>query len=139
MVVKQETARWSVQHEIPFQTLVFFGLVWLVGFLTCFARTIRDAEFRDAWHVLSLSVCAGFLCFGVCAVSDGFGAVRLVGPSGWLGISALLGLLAKEQNNIGKAVLMRALFKTKDVLELFNEEIEKKAENKQDDPDERTE
>lgn len=126
----QEAARWSVQHEIPIQTLVFFGIVWLVGFLTCFARTIRDAEFRDAWHVLSLSVCAGFLCFGVCAVCDGFGAVRVVGPTGWLGISSLLGLLAKEQNNIAKAVLMRALFKTKDVLEMVNEESERHHEKK---------
>lgn len=88
---------------------MFFALVWCVGFFACFARTIRDADFRDAWHCFALSCCSGLLCFAVVSIADGLGSGSVLSPPGWLGVSSLLGLLAKEQDKIGRAVLYRAL------------------------------
>ena len=94
-------------HEITKQEILFFLAVWTIGFLAAFFRAVRDNDFRDLWHCFSLGAVSGMVSFGVVAVffvpdTDNSGRHWY-----WLGISALVGLLGKEQDTFAKFVLSK--------------------------------
>jgi len=92
-------------HGITTQEIVFYAIVWFVGFAASFSRAVRDRECVDCRNIFGLSATAGFVSFGVVAVLF---VPSPDAPSSswyWIGISALVGILGKEQDKIAKAVL----------------------------------
>ena len=96
-------------HEITTEEITFYCLVWIVAFAASLLRAIRDNESRTAWHGIALGCTAGFVSFGVVSIwlnSDTAGDAL---PWYWLGVSALIGLLGKEQDNIMRLVIQSVL------------------------------
>lgn len=97
-------------HEITNATIGFYAAVYAVAFFSCLARVIRKPGNVNWRNNLSLACTSGFLAFGcVCFLvdsssSDGFN------PWYWFGGSALLGLLAKEQDQIAKGAFSKVMF-----------------------------
>ena len=101
-------------HEINREEILFYGLVWAIAFLANFCRCYRDATGVNLWNVIAGSGMAGFLAFGfVSYVADGGsgGVTGLTGLGRWrlLGLSALLGLIAKDPDKLAWMVISKAL------------------------------
>lgn len=92
-------------HGITTQEIQFFAVVWLVAFLAAFARSSRENEYRNFWHACSIGATAGFFSFGVIAFLFNPSASDSRGSWSWLGVSALVGLMSKEQDAMAKAIL----------------------------------
>lgn len=92
-------------HGITIQEIQFFSLVWLVAFFAAFARSARESEYRNFWHGVSIGASAGFFAFGVVAFLFNNNSSDSRGSWSWLGISALVGLMSKEQDAMAKAIL----------------------------------
>lgn len=90
-------------HEINYASIGYYTAVWIVAFLAAFTRAVRDNEFVSLGHCCSLSATAGLLSFSLCCLFLDY----LPGAAGnsWagLGVSALFGLLSKEQDKYAKA------------------------------------
>lgn len=108
-------------HGITTQEIVFYAMVWLVGFASSFSRAVRDRECVDCRNVFGLSATAGFVSFGVVAVLFVPNADAPSSGWYWIGVSALVGILGKEQDKIAKAVLSKS-FAMSRVLFKDNEE-----------------
>lgn len=96
-------------HGITTQEIVFYGLVWVVAFAASLFRAIRDGESGSAGHGCALGVTAGFVSFGVVSiwVNSNSSSVNL--PWYWIGVSALIGLLGKEQDRLMRIVIQSVL------------------------------
>lgn len=98
-------------HEIStfrIEEITYAAIIWLVAFAAAFCRTVRDGEYRDFWHAFSIGATSGVFSFGIVAFlldSDPSHSTR-----GWyyVGVSALIGLLAKEQDKYGRMFLNSA-------------------------------
>lgn len=91
-------------HEITTHDIWFYASVYAIAFASTVARTIRNPDGLDWRNTLSLGFTSGFLAFGtVCFLVDSAPDSAF---SAWRcrGIAALLGLLAKEQDQIAKWV-----------------------------------
>lgn len=87
--------------QITFQEVIFFALVWAVSFLATIFRSIRDGDSHTLWHLFSFGCTAGFLSSGIIAVLVGRNPGNLAGTHWyWIGVSALIGLLGKEQDKV---------------------------------------
>lgn len=96
-------------HGITAEQVIFFSLVWAVAFVAAFARAIRDRDYVSLTNNLALSCTAGLLSFGsVCVLGAGDSGDDH-GAWYYLGVSALIGLFAKEQDKFGKALLQKVL------------------------------
>jgi hypothetical protein len=101
-------------HEINTESILFYGLVWAIAFLANFCRCYRDAAGVNFWNVVAGSGLAGFLSFGLVSyVADSGvgGVIGLTAISRWrlLGLSALLGLIAKDPDKIAWLVITKTL------------------------------
>jgi hypothetical protein len=91
-------------HEIPRDEILFYASVYVIAFGATVARTIRNPDGLNWRNTLSLGLTSGFLAFGMCcflvdsAPDSAFSAWRC------RGLAALLGLLAKEQDQITRWV-----------------------------------
>ena len=100
-------------HGITKESLLFYFLVWLVAFLAAFFRALRDSDRDNIGRGVSLGCTSGMFAFGlVCFLVD---ADSSSATRGWyyLGLAALFGLLAKEQDGFAKAVISRAFLAAK--------------------------
>lgn len=100
-------------HGITTQEIVFYAIVWFFGFASSFSRAVRDRECVDSRNILGLSATAGFVSFGVVAVLFVPDADAPSSSWYWIGISALVGILGKEQDKIAKAVLSKSFAMSK--------------------------
>ena len=89
-----------VLTQQPFSQVeaIFYAAVWCVGACTGMARAGRDRDFRDCRNLISIGVVSGFFAFAVVGIM-----YRWFGDPGtdeffFLALSALLGLLGKEQD-----------------------------------------
>jgi hypothetical protein len=92
-------------HEINREEVVYYVIVWFVACAAALARVARDREFVNFWNCLGIGATSGFYGFGVVAL---FFVPHPTGTSGtwyWIGVSALVGLLGKEQDAIGKTLV----------------------------------
>lgn len=101
-------------HEINTESILFYAFVWAIAFLANFCRCYRDAAGVNFWNVVAGSGLAGFLSFGLVSyVADSGvgGVVGLTAISRWrlLGLSALLGLIAKDPDKIAWLVIAKTL------------------------------
>jgi hypothetical protein len=94
-------------HGIHEEEIFYYVIVWFMACAAALARIARDREYVSVWHCLGVGATSGFYGFGVVAL------FFIPNPSSadsnwyWIGISALVGLLGKEQDAIGKALLSR--------------------------------
>lgn len=94
-------------HGITTHEIVFYSIVWFVGFAAAFSRAVRDRECFDNRNILGLSATAGFVSFGVVAVLFVPGSDASGSSWYWIGVSALVGIVGKEQDKIAKGVLSK--------------------------------
>ena len=100
-------------HGITTQEIVFYAMVWFVGFAASFSRAVRDRECIDCRNIFGLSSTAGFISFGVVAVLFVPDANAPSSSWYWVGVSALVGILGKEQDKIAKVVLAKVFSASK--------------------------
>jgi hypothetical protein len=96
-------------HEITTEQLCFFSLVWAIAFVAAFARAVRDREYVSLSNNVAVSCTAGLLSFGSICVLGASSPDDSHGAWYYLGIAALIGLFAKEQDKFGKALLQKVL------------------------------
>ncbi len=95
---------------ITVQEVIFFALVWSIAFLATVFRSIRDGDSRSVWNCIAFGFTAGFLSSGIIAVLVGRNPNNIAGTHWyWLGVSALIGLLGKEQDKVLRFVLSGVL------------------------------
>lgn len=92
-------------HEITKTEIEFFVAVWLVAFFAAFARGARESEYRNLWHAFAIGSTAGFFSFGIVAFLLDPDSSNGRNSWSWLGVSALVGLMSKEQDAMAKAIL----------------------------------
>jgi hypothetical protein len=109
-------------HGITIEQLIFFSLVWAVAFIAAFARAVRDREYVSFSNNVAVSCTAGLLAFGSVCILGASDSSDSHGAWYYLGVSALIGLFAKEQDKFGKALLQKVLMIGK---ELFRDEEKK--------------
>lgn len=91
-------------HEINIETIGFFAAVWAIAFCSTVVRAVRDVDGLNWRNTLSLGATSGFLSFAIaCFLVDSSAAGA---HSHWyyLGGASLIGLLAREQDRIAKAM-----------------------------------
>jgi hypothetical protein len=97
-------------NGITTQEIIFFAVVWAVAFMATVFRSIRDRDSHSFWHCLAFGFTAGFLASGIIAVLVGRTPAGVgVTPWYWIGVSALIGLLGKEQDKVLRFVLYSLL------------------------------
>lgn len=111
-----------MQPEESIESVAFYVSVFAIASLATVARSLVSSSGYSWRGVLGKSFVAGFLSFSI--VSFIVGDAGTNGHSHWyfLGISALIGLLAREQDKIAKALLSKALR----IGKILSEEEEKK-------------
>lgn len=89
---------------------IFHAAAWLVAYFAGISRLIHDGRAGNYWDCIRLGLFSGFLGFGTVCIVRGF----WTGPSGdlwyFLGLSAFVGLLGREQEAF-LVYLLHALFK----------------------------
>lgn len=103
-------------HEFSLETIGFYAAVWAIAFVAAFSRTIRDDEFRSLGYGISLGATAGLFSFGAIALLVDGTADSGDRPFYYLGIAALIGLLAKEQDKWARTLLTRVFVAARMVL-----------------------
>ena len=84
----------------------YFATLWLLTFSVGVFRTLRDRDYQSLWDCVCAGGVGGFYAFAVVAVCSYYGPDIASGGWAYLGLSAAIGLLGKEQDQI-----MRALFR----------------------------
>lgn len=99
------------QH--PIESISFYVAVFAVASLATLARAASQGGSINWRNVVGKSFSSGFIAFGIVAFLVSSSGVDNDGHthSHWyfLGVSALVGLLAKEQDAIVKTVISKAL------------------------------
>ena len=113
-------------HEITRESIVFYGAVWSIAFLACLCRSVRDAAGFNFWNILASSGMAGFLAFGCIGYVVG-GGVDFSARSDWyfLGLAALLGLIAKDPDKIALVIISKALSAVRNTIPVPKDEENK--------------
>ena len=89
------------------EEIIFYAIVWVTSFAASVARCIRDDEYRDSFHGIALGATSGFFSVGcVGIVRDTFGS-NIGGNWYFIGVSLLIGLLAKEQDKLARMALSK--------------------------------
>lgn len=92
-------------HGIQKEEIFYYVVVWFVASLASVARIARDREFVSVWHCIGVGATSGFYGFGVVALFFVPDPASADSNWHWIGVSALVGLLGKEQDAIGKTLL----------------------------------
>jgi hypothetical protein len=95
-------------HEIHSGEITYYVIVWFVAFGAALARVARDRDAVSLWNGLGVGATSGFYGFGVVAIFFVPHASGAHGTWYWIGVSALVGLLGKEQDAIAKTALSKA-------------------------------
>ena len=92
-------------HGFSIDAITFYSVIFSVAFLATVTRAVRDRDWSSCGNLVGIGGTAGFLSVGV---------VCVLGPSlddlewnrwYWVGASALLGLLGKEQDKIARIIV----------------------------------
>lgn len=95
---------------ITIAEVIFFAMVWSAAFLATVARSVRDNDSHSVWHCFSFGCTAGFLASGTVAVLVGRDPAGIGSHTWfWIGLSALIGLLGKEQDKLLRFILSGVL------------------------------
>lgn len=88
-----------------------YAIIWIIAVLSAACRAVRDDDFRHARNLIGLAATSGFVALGIACLLDYLtGNSRIdygFGRGLYLGLAALAGALAKEQEAIAKAVLSK--------------------------------
>lgn len=89
-------------HGITTSEIAMFALIWAMAFASTIARAVRDGDSRSLGRCAGLGCTAGFLAVGIVAVwiDRGPNGIDLSNPWFWIGLSALIGGLGKEQDRL---------------------------------------
>lgn len=99
---------------------IFYLVVWAIGFLAATVRVIRDHSYINVSDLLSIGMSGGFFAFGFVCILLRFDPPDDGNGFFYLGISALVGLLGKEQDKYLRLILKK-VFKTIGVDDISNE------------------
>jgi hypothetical protein len=103
-------------HEISIESVAFYASVWAIAFIAAFCRTVRDDEFRSIGYAVSLGATAGLFSFGAIALLVDGSTNSGDRPWYYIGIAALIGLLAKEQDKWARMMLTKVFIAARMVL-----------------------
>ena len=88
----------------------FFAAVFAVAFVTSFFRVVRDGEYVNWSRSLAFAFTSGGLSFGLVAICRDYISDDSVSVFGWIGLSAVFGIMSKEQDAFVRATI-RAVWK----------------------------
>lgn len=89
-----------MQHPFQITEVIYYAVVFLVGFLSGVSQTLRERNYISCRHVVNIGLCAGFLAFAVVTFVDGHLNDRAGDEFFYLGIASLIGLSVKYQDQI---------------------------------------
>lgn len=95
-------------ETLRIEEVIFYAVVWFVAFASAFSRTMRDGEFRNVGNACAIGFTAGLFSFGVVAFLVDRDPSHVNRAWYYLGLSALIGLMAKEQDKWARAILSNA-------------------------------
>jgi hypothetical protein len=95
-------------ETLRIEEIIFFAIVWFVSFAAAFSRTVRDGEFRNVGNACAVGFTAGLFSFGVVAFLIDRDPSNTNRAWYYIGLSALIGLMAKEQDKWARAILSNA-------------------------------
>lgn len=84
---------------------VFYAAVWSVAFISSIFVTLGDADIESTRKCFSVGGISGFLAFSTTAVLCGRVTDPLSGHWYYLGVAALIGLSANQQEQIRQRLL----------------------------------
>jgi drug/metabolite transporter (DMT)-like permease len=100
-------------HEISafrIDECIFYAAVVVSAFAGAFFRSIRDREFHSLGNGCALGFTSGLFSFGIVTfLVDRHNPDSPVHPWYYLGVSALIGLLSKEQDAYARQLINNAL------------------------------
>lgn len=105
-----EEARRAIAGAIernPIAELSFFAAVFAIAFVAGVSRAIRDDDYGTFGQCFCLGICSGSLGFCCVALALGPGHVPVGFDWFYLGLSALVGLVGKEQDRLIRFLLSR--------------------------------
>jgi hypothetical protein len=91
--------------DFDYHETVFFLVVWTIGFLSGTARLIRDHGIYRPIDIISIGFSGGFFSFGVVAILLRYDPGGASANWFYLGVSALVGSLGKEQDLYVKRIV----------------------------------
>ena len=93
------------------EDVTYYVVMWVVTFLAGALRTIRDNEHQRLWDVVPVGAVGGFWGFAVVTICSYYGPS--IDSFGWpyLGISAAVGLLGKEQERLLKTAFNKIIYR----------------------------
>lgn len=83
----------------------FWAVVWVLAATAGTLRALRDSDYRDCLSLVSVGLFSGMVGFGVVAVLVGSSGNHIGHEPYYLGLSALLGLMGKEQDRLMRYVI----------------------------------
>jgi hypothetical protein len=97
--------------EFQFHETLFYVVTWIIGVLSSSIRVLCSHQYDKPLDVLSIGLSGGFFSFAVVGIYAHYSASDTTSPFFYLAVSALVGLLGKEQDRLGR-VLLGKVFKT---------------------------
>ena len=94
-------------HGIHQEEIFYYVVVWFIAFGASLARVARDRDNVSLWNGLGVGATSGFYGFGVVAIFFVPSAASGHGTWYWIGVSAMVGLLGKEQDMIAKTLISK--------------------------------
>lgn len=85
---------------MDYLSISYFATVFTVAALAGVFRTVRNGDYRSVSHCIGVAGVSGFLGFGVVALVAGDHSRTDFNPVWYLGVSAIIGLAGKEQNEM---------------------------------------
>lgn len=91
------------------ESIAFYLAVFVIASLATFARSVAQDSGLNWRYIVAKSFSAGFIAFGAISFIVGGDADHVHTHWYFLGLAALIGLLAREQDKIARLLLAKAL------------------------------
>ncbi len=98
-----------MQQQGNIESIAFYVAVFIVASLATLARSVSSSSDRDWRSIVGKSCTSGFIAFGTISFIVGGDDSHARTHWYFLGIAALIGLLAREQDKIARLVISKAL------------------------------
>lgn len=86
----------------------FWSTIWAIAAASGIARTLRDSDYHDLLDVVSVGLFSGMVGLGVVAFWVGSSGGHIGNEPRYMGLSALLGLMGKEQDRLVRCIISKA-------------------------------
>ena len=95
--------------ELQAAEIIFHCAAWCIGFASGTARLLREDGDYNVRYIIAVGSCSAFFAAGVCAVLARYDSGSSSHAWFYLGLSALIGLLGKEQDMFLRMIIERVL------------------------------